>query len=86
MKVSMSNRALRALSATKLTTRFVVGAAIAGLFIAACSKDAPSAPTSTGVLATITLTPATVSLPAGAPQQYTAVGKDASGNVVVITP
>jgi hypothetical protein len=39
-----------------------------------------------GALATMTLTPPTVTLPAGAPQQYTAVGKDAGGNVVVVAP
>jgi hypothetical protein len=39
-----------------------------------------------GSLSTIIVTPATVNLPGGAPQQYTAVGKDASGNVVAITP
>lgn len=39
-----------------------------------------------GALATITVTPATASLTIGATQQYTAVGKDANNNVVVITP
>jgi hypothetical protein len=39
-----------------------------------------------GSLATIIVTPGPVSLPANTPQQFTAVGKDASGNVVVITP
>ncbi len=39
-----------------------------------------------GPLASITLTPSPVSLAVGATQQYTAVGKDAGGNVVAITP
>ena len=39
-----------------------------------------------GALATITLTPAPVVLPPNAPQQFIAVGRDASNNVVVITP
>jgi hypothetical protein len=52
--------------------------------MAACGKDSPTTPV--GVLATITITPSAVHLPAGAPQQYTAVGKDAGGNVVTITP
>ena len=39
-----------------------------------------------GPLATITLTPTPVSLAVGATQQYVAVGKDAGGNVVAITP
>jgi hypothetical protein len=37
-------------------------------------------------LATITVTPSPVTLPANAPQQFTAVGKDAAGTVVAITP
>ena len=39
-----------------------------------------------GPLATIVVTPNPVTLNAGATQQFTAVGKDASGNVVAITP
>lgn len=39
-----------------------------------------------GPLATITVTPNPVSLAVGATQQYTAVGKDAAGNVVPLTP
>jgi len=39
-----------------------------------------------GPLATITVTPNPVSLVIGAQQQFTAVGTDASGNVVPITP
>jgi hypothetical protein len=39
-----------------------------------------------GPLASITVTPNPVTLAIGAAQQYTAVGKDASGNVVAITP
>lgn len=77
MEVSTRNR---------MTARFAAGAVIAGLFVAACSKSSPSSPSNAGPLATITLTPATVTLPAGAPQQFTAVGKDANGNVVAIAP
>jgi hypothetical protein len=39
-----------------------------------------------GALATITVSPATVSLAGGTTQQYAAVGKDAHNNVVTITP
>jgi hypothetical protein len=39
-----------------------------------------------GPLASITVTPNPVTLPFGATQQYTAVGKDAGGNVLAITP
>jgi len=40
----------------------------------------------TGPLVTITVTPNPMSLPSGSTQQYTAVGKDAGGNVVPLTP
>lgn len=39
-----------------------------------------------GPLATITLTPTPVTLAIGATQQYVAIGKDASGNIVPFTP
>ncbi|HET7232008.1 MAG TPA: hypothetical protein VFJ16_18525, partial [Longimicrobium sp.] len=39
-----------------------------------------------GPLATITVTPNPVTLAVGAQQQFTAVGRDAGGNVVAITP
>ncbi|HEY0037494.1 MAG TPA: hypothetical protein VGB66_12435, partial [Longimicrobium sp.] len=39
-----------------------------------------------GPLATITVTPNPATLAAGAQQQFTAVGRDAGGNVVAITP
>ena len=39
-----------------------------------------------GALATISVTPNQVVLPPNAPQQYTAVGRDAGNNVVAITP
>ena len=39
-----------------------------------------------GALATITVSPNPASVPTGAAQPFTAVGRDASGNVVAITP
>ena len=51
--------------------------------LAACGSDNSTAP---HTLATITVTPANPTLTAGNTQQFTAVGKDASGNVVSITP
>ena len=39
-----------------------------------------------GALATITVTPDPVTLPVNADQQFTAVGRDASGNIVAISP
>ena len=40
----------------------------------------------TGVLSVITVAPSTVTLPAAVAQQFTAVGTDAGGNVVAISP
>lgn len=58
--------------------------AIVGAFLlAACGGDNSTAPRT---LATITISPAGPSVVAGGTQQFTAVGKDASGNVVSISP
>jgi hypothetical protein len=40
----------------------------------------------TGSAATVVVSPSSVSLPANAPQQFTAVVKDAGGNVLAVTP
>ena len=73
------------------TGLFTAGTAI-GTFtstVKATSGDVSAVATVTvtpGALATITVTPNPVSLQTGATQQYVAVGKDASGNVVAFTP
>jgi hypothetical protein len=51
--------------------------------LAACGSDNTTAPPG---LATITVTPSNPTIPAGGTQQFTAVGKDANGNVVAIDP
>ena len=51
--------------------------------LAACGSDNSTSP---HTLATITVTPASPTLTAGNTQQFTAVGKDANGNDVSITP
>ena len=51
--------------------------------LAACGSDNTTAPAG---LATITITPANPSVAAGNTQQFTAVGKDANGNVISIDP
>jgi hypothetical protein len=51
--------------------------------LAACGSDNTTSPRT---LATITVTPANPTVAAGGTQQFTAVGKDASGNVVAISP
>ena len=60
----------------------IAGAALLAT-LAACGSDNSTAP---HTLATITVTPASPTLTAGNTQQFTAVGKDANGNVVSITP
>jgi hypothetical protein len=73
---------LRGLSPSGLTTRFVVAVAFAGALSAACDVHTPTGP---GTLASITVTP-NVTLAINATQQFIAVGKDADGNVVALTP
>lgn len=51
--------------------------------LAACGSDNTTAPRT---LATITVTPNPISLAPGATQQFSAVGKDAGGNVLAINP
>jgi hypothetical protein len=51
--------------------------------LAACGSDNTTAPPG---LATITVTPSNPTVAAGGTQQFTAVGKDANGNVVPIDP
>jgi hypothetical protein len=51
--------------------------------LAACGSDSTTAPPG---LATITVTPDTVTLAPGTTQQFTAVGKDGNGNNVTIDP
>jgi hypothetical protein len=60
----------------------IAGAAILAA-LAACGSDNSTSP---HTLATITVTPANPTLTAGNTQQFTAVGKDADGNDVSITP
>jgi hypothetical protein len=52
--------------------------------LAACGSDNTTAPPPG--LATITVTPSNPTVAAGGTQQFTAVGKDANGNVVTIDP
>jgi hypothetical protein len=78
-------RASALLRSSRASRNFFV--AIAGAVtlatLAACGSDNSTAP---HTLATITVTPAGPTLTAGSTQQFTAVGKDANGNVVSITP
>ena len=81
MKSSMQSRIFRALSPPGLSTRLAVAVALAGL-VSACDVHSPTAP---GTLASITVTP-DVTLAISATQQFVAVGRDAEGAVISISP
>jgi hypothetical protein len=72
MRISLKSR----------TSQLVVAVALTGVLAAACDVHTPSAP---GSLFTITVTP-NVTLAVNATQQFIAVGKDADGRVVSISP
>ena len=79
MRMSVITRSLRSLWPRGLTVGLVVAAA--GILSAAC--DSPSEPR---VLASITVTPNPHTLVINDTQQFVAVGLDAAGNVIAITP
>jgi len=82
MKIRMNNRTLRALSPPGLTARLVVAVAVAGMLSAACDVHSPTGP---GTLVSIAVTP-NPTLAINATQQFVAVGLDAEGAVVSISP
>ncbi|HEU4996937.1 MAG TPA: OmpA family protein [Gemmatimonadaceae bacterium] len=84
----MRHRLVRALSPPSATWRFAAAIAVAAVLFAACDVHSPTTPLTVipGALASITVTPNPVSLAINSGQQYTAVGKDAAGNIVAITP
>ena len=79
MRMSFITRSLRALRHRGLAAGLAVVAA--GVLFAGC--DSPSEP---HPLASITVTPAAGTLAINGTQQFTAVGRDASNNVIAITP
>jgi hypothetical protein len=66
----------------RITTRLVAALTLAVIVTAACDVHSPTAP---GTLVTLTVTP-NVTLPINGTQQFTAVGLDALGDTVAITP
>jgi hypothetical protein len=85
MKRFIVRRLVRALPARAQLARVVVAIASVGLFATACDVHGISGG-GTGALSTITVSPNPQSLLVNATQQFTAVGKDASGANVSITP
>jgi hypothetical protein len=82
MKSPTFNRTLRTLFPTWHAARLTFAMMFAGAVFTACDVHTVVAP---GSLTTITVTP-NVTLPISATQQFVAVGKDAEGVVVAISP
>jgi hypothetical protein len=69
-----------------LLTDPLTGAQTGEIIVGSSRSGSPPAGSAPAPLATITVTPNPVSVPSNSTQQFTAVGHDASGNVVAITP
>lgn len=81
-RASAPRHSSRAPRASRNLLVAIAGAAMLAT-LAACGSDNSTGP---HTLATITVSPSSPTLTAGSTQQFTAVGKDANGNVVSITP
>ena len=79
---STKNRIVRALSLTGFRARVLIAVALASVLTTACDVHGVSAP---GTLARIAVTP-NATMIAGAAQQMVALGYDAEGRVVAVTP
>ncbi|MFI5233142.1 MAG: hypothetical protein ACHQSE_11605, partial [Gemmatimonadales bacterium] len=85
MITSMLNRIRRTLSPTAPGVRMLGAAIIASAAITACDVHGASGTTSPGTVSTIVVTP-NGTMATSTTLQMVAVGKDADGNVVTITP
>jgi hypothetical protein len=81
MKIPTSSSILRALSPPQWSRR-LAALAVAGVFLASCDVHTPAGP---GSLTAIAVTPNST-LQINATQQFVAVGTDAEGSVVLISP
>jgi len=82
MRITMNNRTSRALSPPGMIVRLAIAVSLATVLFAACDVHTPSAP---GSVFSIAVTP-NVTLAINEPQQFIAVGKDAEGRIVPISP
>ena len=82
MKNITMHRILRALTPTRARAGALVAVALAGVLVSSCDVHGISAP---GTLASITVTPS-ATLATGTVQQMIAVGRDADGVIIPITP
>jgi len=82
MTNTMLNRVRRALSPMGLSARVLISVVLAGAITSACDVHGITAP---GTLASMTVSP-NATLTVGATQQMTAVGYDADGRVVPVSP
>src|ERR1019366_8694681 len=82
MTNTMLNRVRRALSPMGFSPRVLISVVLAGAITSACDVHGVTAP---GTLASMTVSP-NATLTVGATQQMTAVGYDADGRVVPVSP
>ena len=80
---SISSRIRRALSPMGVSARVFAAVALVGVATAACDVHGV---TDLPPLATLTISPSTATLAPGGTQQFTALGRDASGATVSVTP
>jgi len=85
MTQSKDPRASLTRSSRAIGVRIAVALTLATLVAVGCSKSSPTGPGGTGAVASIVVTP-NVSMTVNGTQQFTAVGKNASGTVVTMTP
>ncbi|HVT39091.1 MAG TPA: hypothetical protein VHE78_08595 [Gemmatimonadaceae bacterium] len=78
----VGRRLAAALSRQGRSRRFVIALALVTTFTTSCKDDVAGLVP----LATITVTPSAATLVVGTTQQFTAVGKDANGTVMSLTP
>src|SRR6476659_3454196 len=82
MVKSMKEHISQALASRARIARVVVALAFVGIYTAACDVHGISDP---GTLSTLSVSPNPQTLPISGTQQFTAIGKDASGADIVIT-
>jgi len=83
MKSVMKSRILQTLAARARIAPVVVAVALAGFFAASCDVHGISSP---GTLASLTVSPDPSTLAINGTQTFTAVGRDAAGALVPVTP
>src|SRR6202521_1440981 len=79
------SRVLRALSSILFTdsaTMWMLIPLLCAVFLSGCGESTNSSTLAPGAVASVTVSPATITIIAGQRQQFTAVAKDSNGNVI----